>query len=157
MKDVYYSPDEQAQANLLDQVTNIKEDRTAEDLLFQVLLDWSVDLTLPIARERISTTEITESTERSNKTSAGSVPAVVNKEFEVFFVDENALAACFDDGISDGLIKELAKRQPLRVVFRDSGFATDAAKINAEQIFKQTSFILDESIFSTRKPMSRDE
>ncbi|MBX7062701.1 MAG: site-specific DNA-methyltransferase [Pyrinomonadaceae bacterium] len=139
MKDVYYSPDEQAQANLLDQVTNIKEDRTAEDLLFQVLLDWGVDLTLPIARERISTTENTESTERSNKTSAGSVPAVVNKEFEVFFVDENALAACFDDGISDGLIKELAKRQPLRVVFRDSGFATDAAKINAEQIFKQMS------------------
>ncbi len=139
MKDVYYSPDEQAQASLLDQVTNIKEDRTAEDLLFQVLLDWGVDLTLPIVRERISTTENTENTERSNKSSARSVPSVVNKEFEVFFVDENALAACFDDGVSDGLIKELAARKPLRVVFRDSGFATDAAKINAEQIFKQMS------------------
>ncbi|KXJ98594.1 MAG: DNA modification methylase [Acidobacteria bacterium OLB17] len=139
MKDVYYSPDEQAQANLLDQVTNIKEDRTAEDLLFQVLLDWGVDLSLPIVRERISTTENTESTEASNKSSVNSVSSVVNKGFEVFFVDENALAACFDDGVSEDLIKELAKRQPLRVVFRDSGFASDDAKINAEQIFNQMS------------------
>jgi adenine-specific DNA-methyltransferase len=67
----------------------------------------------------------------------------------VFFVDENALIACFDKNISEELIKELAKFQPLRVVFRDSGFASDAdkrdkqkrdaIKINAKQIFKQLS------------------
>jgi adenine-specific DNA-methyltransferase len=114
MKDVYYSPDTAEQANLLDQVTNIKEDRSPEDLLFQVLLDWGVDLTLPITKETIA-----------NKT--------------VFFVDTNALAACFEEGIDEDFVKELAKRQPLRAVFRDSGFTIDAVKINVEQIFKLMS------------------
>lgn len=114
MKDVYYSPDTADQQSLLDQVTNIKEDRTPEDLLFQVLLDWGVDLSLPIVRETISGKE-------------------------VFFVDENALAACFESGIDEDFVKELAKRQPLRAVFRDDGFASDAVKINVEQIFKQMS------------------
>ncbi len=57
----------------------------------------------------------------------------------VFFVDENALVACFDTGITEELVKELAKRQPLRVVFRDNGFVSDAVKINVEQIFRQVS------------------
>ncbi|MGO7053248.1 site-specific DNA-methyltransferase [Rhizobium ruizarguesonis] len=114
MKDVYYRPDELKQGDLLDMVDNVKEDRTAEDLLFQVLVDWGVDLTLPIRREAVQ-----------GKT--------------VFFVDENALVACFDKGISEDLVKELAKREPLRVVFRDSGFISDALKINVEQIFRQLS------------------
>lgn len=114
MKDVYYSPDTAEQANLLDQIGNIKPDRTAEDLLFQVLLDWGVDLSLPIIRETISGKQ-------------------------VFFVDQNALAACFESGIDEDFVKELAKRQPLRAVFRDDGFASDAVKINVEQIFKQMS------------------
>ena len=114
MKDVYYSPDTADQQSLLDQVTNIKEDRTPEDLLFQVLLDWGVDLTLPITKETIA-----------GKTT--------------FFVDTNALAACFDEGIDEDFVKELATRQPLRAVFRDSGFTTDAVKINVEQIFKLMS------------------
>lgn len=123
MKDVYYTPDQTEQANLLDQITNIKEDRTAEDLLFQVMLDWGVDLSLPIVREKIETGDGRQET----------------RVFEVFIVDENALVCCFDTGVTEDLIKELAKRRPLRVVFRDSGFASDDIKINAEQIFKQIS------------------
>lgn len=114
MKDVYYRPDELKQADLLDMVDNVKEGRTAEDLLFQVLIDWGVDLTLPIRRETLQ-----------GKT--------------VFFVDDNALVACFDKGVSEDLVKELAKHEPLRVVFRDSGFISDAVKINVEQIFRQLS------------------
>lgn len=114
MKDVYYRPDELKQSDLLDMVDNVKEGRTAEDLLFQVLVDWGVDLTLPIRRETVQ-----------GKT--------------VFFVDDNALVACFDRGITEDLVKELAGREPLRVVFRDTGFASDDVKINVEQIFRQLS------------------
>ncbi len=114
MEDVYYSPDSITQDLLSEQISNVKEDRSSEDLLFQVLLDWGVDLALPITRETIA-----------GKT--------------IFFVDTNALAACFDVGIDEDFVKELAKRQPLRAVFRDSGFATDAVKINVEQIFKLMS------------------
>ena len=114
MKDVYYRPDELKQSDLLDMVDNVKEGRTAEDLLFQVLVDWGVDLTLPIRRETVQ-----------GKT--------------VFFVDDNALVACFDRGVSEDLVKELAGFDPLRVVFRDNGFVSDAVKINVEQIFRQLS------------------
>lgn len=114
MKDVYYRPDQLSQADLFETVDNVKPDRSAEDLLFQVLVDWGVDLTLPIRRETLQ-----------GKT--------------VFFVDDNALVACFDQGISEELVKELAKAEPLRVVFRDNGFASDALKINVEQIFRQLS------------------
>ncbi|MFC6674086.1 DNA methyltransferase [Marinobacterium aestuariivivens] len=114
MKDIYYRPDQVSQEDLWDAVDNVKPDRTAEDLLFQVLVDWGVDLTLPIRRETIQ-----------GKT--------------VFFVDENALVACFDQGVSEELVKELARSEPLRVVFRDNGFESDAVKINVEQIFRQLS------------------
>jgi len=114
MEDVYYRPDEVKQADLLTAVDNVKPDRTAEDLLFQVLVDWGVDLTLPIRRETVQ-----------GKT--------------VFFVDDNALVACFDTGITEDLVKELAGHEPLRVVFRDNGFVSDAVKINVEQIFRQLS------------------
>lgn len=114
MKEVFYTPDAVSQDLLSDQVNNIREDRTAEDLLFQVLLDWGVDLALPIAKETIE-----------GKT--------------VYFVDGNALAACFDEGVSEEFVKLLAKREPLRVVFRDAGFANDSVKINVEQIFKLMS------------------
>jgi len=116
MADVYYTPDAVEQ-NLLTLLTeNIKDDRMSEDLLFQVLLDWGVDLTLPIIEEII-------------------------EEREVFFVDGNALAACFEKSgkITEDFCKELAGRQPLRVVFRDSGFKDDSVKINVEQIFKLMS------------------
>lgn len=114
MADVFYTPDA-LQQNLLDLTTdNIKPGRTPEDLLFQVLLDWGVELTLPIRKENIQA-----------KT--------------VFFVDDNALVACFDRGIDEALVRELAACAPLRVVFRDNGFVSDAVKINVEQIFRQLS------------------
>ncbi|WP_280553455.1 site-specific DNA-methyltransferase [Halomonas sp. 25-S5] len=114
MKEIYYRPDELSQGDLLEAIDNVKPDRTSEDLLFQVLVDWGVDLTLPIHSEILQ-----------GKT--------------VFFVDDNALMACFDTDISEELVKELARHEPLRVVFRDNGFVSDAVKINVEQIFRQLS------------------
>jgi len=114
MKDVYYAPDEVKQGQLEMLTDNIKEDRTPEDLLFQVLVDWGVDLALPITQETIA-------------------------KKKVFFVDGNALAACFDPNITEELVKELAKKKPLRAVFRDSSYGSDSVKINVEQIFKLLS------------------
>jgi adenine-specific DNA-methyltransferase len=116
MSDVYYAPDTLEKPNLDMFVDNIKPDRTPEDLLFQVMLDWGVDLALPIAKQ-----------------------AIQGKD--VFLVDGNALAACFDGhgGVDEAFVKELAKVQPLRVVFRDAGFKDSSVKINVEQIFKLLS------------------
>jgi adenine-specific DNA-methyltransferase len=114
MRDVYYTPDALPQADLLGQVDNIRPDRTPEDLLFQVLVDEGVDLALPIAKETIF-----------GKT--------------IFFVDGNALAACFDSGVTDELVKEIAKRKPLRAVFRDASYGSDSVKINVDQIFRLLS------------------
>lgn len=116
MADVFYAPDTLDKTKLDLFIDNIKLDRTPEDLLFQVMLDWGVDLALPIARQSI-------------------------QGKDVFLVDGNALAACFDatGSIDEAFVKELAKHQPLRVVFRDSGFKGDAVKINVEQIFKLLS------------------
>ena len=116
LADVYYTADTAKQDTLNFAIDNIKPDRKSEDLLFQVLLDWGIELSLPIKKSKV----------------AG---------LEVYFVDENALAACFvkKGEISDDFCKELAKLKPLRVVFRDSGFKDDSAKINAEQIFKLMS------------------
>jgi adenine-specific DNA-methyltransferase len=114
MMDVYYAPDAVQQADLLGQVNNIRADRGAEDLLFQVLVDWGIDLVLPIAKE-----------DMDGKT--------------VFFVDGNALAACFDSGVTDELVKKIAKRKPLRAVFRDTSYGNDSVKINVDQIFRLLS------------------
>lgn len=114
MSDVFYSPNQTSQSDLDLLVDHIKPDRTDEDLLFQVLLDAAVDLALPIAVKEVR-----------GKT--------------VYFVDENALVACFAQGINENLVKELASFQPLQVVFRDDAFESNPMKINAEQIFKQLS------------------
>lgn len=114
MEEVYYTPDAVSQDLLSDQVDNIRGDRTPEDLLFQVLLDWGVDLALPISQETL----------------AGK---------QVFFVDGNALVACFDKGIDEAFVKKIAEHKPLRVVFRDNGFASDSVKINVDQLFKLLS------------------
>lgn len=145
MADVYYAPDALDKANLELFVDNIKPDRTPEDLLFQVMLDWGVDLALPISREIIKVKKdeggrVKDEHSRGRDISL-SVPDSLFKEHEVFFVDTNALAACFsaDGSIDEEFVKELAKRKPLRVVFRDAGFRDSAAKINVEQIFKLLS------------------
>jgi adenine-specific DNA-methyltransferase len=116
MADVYYAPDALDKAKFDLFVDNIKPDRTPEDLLFQVMLDWGVDLALPIIKQSI-------------------------QGKDVFFVDGNALAACFDasGSIDEVFVKELAKQEPLRVVFRDAGYKDSAVKINVEQIFKLLS------------------
>lgn len=116
MADVYYAPDALDKVKFDLFVDNIKPDRTPEDLLFQVMLDWGVDLALPITKQSI-------------------------QGKDVFFVDGNALAACFDasGSIDEAFVKELAKHLPLRVVFRDAGYKNSAVKINVEQIFKLLS------------------
>ena len=95
-------------------VENIKPDRTSEDLLFQVLLDLGIDLTLPVQSKVIQ-----------DKT--------------VFLVDHTVLMACFDNDISESLIKELATHTPIQIVFKDTGFTDDQTRINAHQIFKTIS------------------
>jgi adenine-specific DNA-methyltransferase len=114
MQDIYYRPDEVRQAGLLDAIDNIKPDRTAEDLLFHVLIDWGVDLALPVGRETLNGKS-------------------------VYFVDGNALAACFERDLTEDLVKIIAARHPLRAVFRDAGFGNDGVKINVEQSFKLLS------------------
>ncbi len=111
MKDVYYSVDEYSQ-DLLDSLeSNIKEDRTDLDLLYGVMLDWGLPLTLKHKMEKFNGATI-------------------------HTVDEGSLIACFDEKISEEVVREIAKRQPLRVVFRDSSFANCPDKINVTEIFK---------------------
>jgi len=114
MKDVYYTPDATEQSKLDLFADAIKEDRTAEDLLFQVFLECGLDLALPVAKEKVE-----------GKT--------------VFVVDQNVLVACFASDIPESLIRELAKRKPLKAVFLDRSFAKDSTKLNVTQIFKQLS------------------
>ena len=112
MKDVYYAPVDYQQ-NFLDQLeSNIKEDRTDLDLLFGCLLEWGLPLSLPYQSESID----------------GCM---------VHNYNDGDLIACFDEDIPDSVIKAIAKRQPLRAVFRDSSFVGSPAKINVTQIFKE--------------------
>lgn len=113
MKDVYYTPDALKQSDLLDLASNIKEDRTSEDLLFQVMLDWGLELSLPIER----------------KTVAGK---------EVFYVAGNSLVACFDDLTFD-VVDEVAKDHPLRFVSAEKAIHLDHDKTNIKERFKQLS------------------
>jgi Adenine specific DNA methylase Mod len=114
MKDVYYTPDKLGQMNLDDVASNIKEDRTGEDLLIQVMLECGLELSLPM-----------ETKEIEGKT--------------VHYVAGNSLIACFDGEVSESVIKRIAEDQPLRVVFRDSSFSDDSARINVEELFKLLS------------------
>ena len=102
------------QAELVGLVDSVKSDRTDEDLLFQVLLDWGLDLTAPI-----------ESGEVAGR--------------RVLSVADDAVIACFARDVSDTVVRAMADLHPLRAVFLDAGFATDAARINAEQIFREAS------------------
>ena len=114
MKDVYYSAEEYSQDMLDSLVSNIKEDRTDLDLLYGCLLDWGVELSLPHTSETID-------------------------NVTVHTVNNGDLIACFDANIPESAIHTIAKRQPLRAVFRDSSFASAPQKINVEEIFKLLS------------------
>lgn len=114
MQDVYYRPQDYKQETLNMFADNIKPDRTADDLLAQVMLDWGLPLSYRI--EQID----------------------INGK-QVFRVAQDSLLACFDTGIDEAFAKAVAKEKPMRVVFRDSGFASDTAKINVQQLLKQLS------------------
>lgn len=114
MKDVYYKPSELGQTDLFDLISNIKEDRTPEDLLTQVMLDLGLTLDL----------KIEEKTILNNK---------------VYYVADNALVACFDDNIDINIIDEICKCKPLKVVFKDMSFKSDKDKINLEERVKKLS------------------
>jgi len=111
MKDVYYAPDDYDQGMLAALESNIKDDRTDLDLLFGCLIDWGLPLSLPYKSEQID-------------------------GCTVHTYNDGDLIACFDANIPEGVVKEIAKRKPLRAVFRDSGFASSPEKINVFEIFK---------------------
>ena len=110
MRDVYYNPDAYRQDELDLFEENIKPDRTPEDLLFQVMLDLGILLSSSIER-----TVIAEKT--------------------VFSVADGYLIACFDSGVTENVVTEIAKRHPFYAVFRDSGLGSDSVAANFEQIF----------------------
>lgn len=119
MKDVYYRPDEVEQ-NLFDNyANNIKEDRSAEDLLIQVMLELGVLL--------------------SSKIECGVWRVESGVEYKYFNVADGFLIACFDENITEELITEIAKQQPYYFVMRDSSMANDSVATNFEQIFKAYS------------------
>lgn len=111
MKDVYYAANEYNQSMLSGLESNIKEDRTDLDLLYGVLLDWGLPLSLKHKIEKVDGVSI-------------------------HTVDEGSLVACFAEKVSESVVREIANRKPLRVVFRDSSFANSPDKINVEEIFK---------------------
>lgn len=111
MKDVYYAADEFDQQSLAEMVSNIKDDRTALDLFFGCLLDWGLPLSMPYHSEKI-------------------------EGCTVHTYNNGDLIACFDTNIPESVVREIARRKPVRAVFRDDGFADSPAKINVFEIFK---------------------
>ena len=111
MKDIYYAPDDYDQGMLAALESNIKDDRTDLDLLFGCLIDWGLPLSLPYKSEQLG-------------------------GCTVHTYNDGDLIACFDTNIPESVVKEIAKRKPLRAVFRDSGFASSPEKINVFEIFK---------------------
>lgn len=111
MNDVYYSVDEYSQNMLSMLESNVKEDRTDLDLLFGCLLEWGLPLSMPYSSEVID-------------------------GYTIHNYNDGDLIACFDEAIPDTIIKEIAKKRPLRAVFRDSSFINSPSKINVGEIFK---------------------
>lgn len=114
MKDVYYQPEELDQQSMFELVSNIKDDRTDMDLLYACLLDWGVEIHLPHTSNDVDGCTVHD-------------------------VDHGALMACFSPNVPRTVVEYMAKQQPLRAVFRDSAFASDDAKINVTEIFKNLS------------------
>ncbi len=114
MNDVYYAAGDYTQDLLTMAESNIKKDRTDLDLLFGCLIEWGLPLSMPYSSEIID-------------------------GFTVHSYNEGDLIACFDEGVSENVIKSIAKKQPLRAVFRDSSFKDSPSKINVGEIFKMLS------------------
>lgn len=111
MNDVYYNPSEYSQDLLSSLESNIKPDRTDLDLLFGCLLEWGLPLSLPYSSEEIDGCTVHD-------------------------YNDGDLIACFDENVPDSVVKAIAKKQPLRAVFRDSSFSDSPSKINVGEIFK---------------------
>ena len=114
MNDVYYSPAEYNQNLLSELESNVKSDRNDLDLLFGCLLDWRLLLSLPYSSEEI-------------------------EGYTIHNYNDGDLVACFNENVPDNVIKEIAKKNPLRAVFRDSSFVNSPSKVNVEAIFKLMS------------------
>lgn len=114
MVDVLREPNNTDQGDLLASASNVKDDRSEEDLLFQVLVEWGLECSVPIQRVDLD-------------------------GIRVFDVDSGALIACFAPVVGDESVRKIAEIRPLRAVFRDSGFNSDAQRINVEQIFRELS------------------
>lgn len=110
MLDVYFEPRQTTQESLF--ADNIKADRTDLDLLFGAMLSWGVQLSLPMKTEEVDGCKI-------------------------YTVDGNGLVACFAENVTENVVKAMADKQPLRVLFRDSSFGDDKTKINIFELFKQ--------------------
>ena len=108
------APDETQQTELTLLAENIRPDRVDEDLVFQVMVDWGLDYSLPMVKESI-------------------------RGCDVYSIDSGALVACFAKQMHAEVISEMARMQPLRVAFLDSSFETDSQRINVEQIFRELS------------------
>ena len=114
MEDVYYTPSDYNQTDLFSQTENVKSDRTAEDLLFQVMLELGATLDSKIEKLTIE-----------DKT--------------IYNVAKGFLIACFDDEITEDVVKSIAKMQPAYAVMRDRSMKDDSIATNFEQIFKTYS------------------
>lgn len=114
MKDVYYSPAEYNQNLLSELESNVKSDRNDLDLLFGCLLNWGLPLSLPYSSEEI-------------------------EGYTIHNYNDGDLVACFNENVPDNVIEEIAKKNPLRAVFRDSSFVNTPSKVNVEAIFKLMS------------------
>lgn len=114
MKDVYYTPNELGQIEFEDLLDNIKEDRTGEDLLTQVILSCGLELSLPMETKQLD-------------------------HYKIHYVNNNELIACFDENIPDDVFKLIAKAQPEQVVFRDHSFKDDSTRINVTELFDTLS------------------
>lgn len=111
MNDVYYAAGDYTQDLVAMMESNVKSDRTDLDLLFGCLIEWGLPLSLPYTSEKI-------------------------EGCTVHTYNDGDLIACFDENVPESVIKTIAKRQPLRAVFRDSSFASSPEKINVGEIFK---------------------
>lgn len=114
MTDSLETADDLVQISLSEAIESVKPDRTDEDLLFHVLVDWGLDLAEKIEVQTFQGTRILS-------------------------VADDSIVACFSRDLSSELVQIMARRRPLRAVFLDAGFTDDAARINAEQIFREIS------------------
>lgn len=130
MKDVFYTPGEVTQQNLFDSVENVKEDRSGEDLLFQVMLECNIPLTAKVECLDFSQEALGVGNGNALKSNGTS-----QKHIPVWSVNDGYLLACFERGLTEEVITEIAKRKPYYFVMRDAGFKDDNTADNFDQIF----------------------